>query len=172
MRFGRLSEQSKSRLAALSRPVKYTDSVEPTELYVQAASLKMNFPYFWSCRFPTKRGVHFANESRLAKLSGPAHDFRCIDQAGTDDKDQRITLQQAKTQLDRCVLAPETMTLKVGCLILPNIFQNGLTSPTLGRCTSDAGQGMEALPIYNTPSYTRIECRAGGARQWFGGKDN
>jgi len=32
MRFGKLSEQNKSRLGVLSRQVKYTDSVEPTEL--------------------------------------------------------------------------------------------------------------------------------------------
>ena len=37
MRFGRLSQQNKSRLTALSREVKYTDSVEPTELYVTTA---------------------------------------------------------------------------------------------------------------------------------------
>lgn len=34
MRFGKLSEQNKSRLIALSRQVAYRDSVEPTELYV------------------------------------------------------------------------------------------------------------------------------------------
>ena len=33
MRFGRLSEQNRSRLLLLSREVKYSDSVEPTELY-------------------------------------------------------------------------------------------------------------------------------------------
>ena len=37
MRFGKLSEQSKSRLMVLSRQVKYTDSVEPTELCVPVA---------------------------------------------------------------------------------------------------------------------------------------
>ena len=44
MRFGRLSEQNKSRLVALSRQVKYTDSVEPTELYVPAISSGRRFP--------------------------------------------------------------------------------------------------------------------------------
>lgn len=122
MRFGKLSEQSKSRLTALSRQVKYTDSVEPTELYVWAAFLGKRSPYFWFCRFPTKREVQFANESRLAKLSGLAHTFRCTDHAGIDDKDQDITPQQAKAQLDRCILAPEAMTLKVGLSTVLNTF--------------------------------------------------
>lgn len=82
----------------------------------------------------------------MAKLSGPARTFRCVDHTGEDDKGQPVTPQQAKLLVDRCVLAPETMTLKVGCLLLLNIFQNGLTSPTLDRRTSDVGQGAKALP--------------------------
>ena len=127
MRFGKLSEQSKSRLTALSRQVKYTDSVEPTELYAPLTFSGRCLAEFWVRRFPTKREVQFANESRLAKLSGPARTFRCTDHSGEDDKNQHITLQQANVLLNRCVLAPEAMTLKVGRLILLNIFPNGLT---------------------------------------------
>ena len=163
MRFGKLSEQSKSRLAALSRQVKYTDSVEPTELCVPVAFSGRCLAGFWVHRFPTKREVQFANESRLAKLGGMARTFRSVDHAGNDDKDQYITPQQAKTLLDRCVLAPETMTLKVRRLSVLNIFLNGLTSPTLGWCTSDVDQGAEAHLPYNTCSYTRTECRARSA---------
>lgn len=146
MRFGRLSERSKSRLTALSRQVNYTDSVEPTELCVSVAFSGMCSAESWVHRFPTKREVHFANESRLAKLSGPARTFRCADHAGEDDKGQPVTSQQAKVIVDRCVLAPETMTLKVGRLPFLNIFPNGLTSPTLDWCTSDVGQGTKASP--------------------------
>ncbi|KAF9650728.1 hypothetical protein BDM02DRAFT_1305111 [Thelephora ganbajun] len=119
MRFGRLSEQNKTLLVALSREVKYTDSVEPTEL------------------FPTKREVQFANESRLAKLSGPGHSFHSVDHAGKDDKDQYITPQQAKSQLDRCVLAPETMTLKVGAqvMLIKNVVQGILVNGSVGKVT-------------------------------------
>ena len=171
MRFGRLSEQSKSRLAALSRQVTYTDSVEPTELYVPAAFSGGCFPYIWLRRFPTKREVLAANGSRLAKLSGQARTFQSTDRAGMDDKDQYLTPPQAKAQLDRCVLAPDTMTLKVGTLTL-NTFPNCPTSPTSGWCTGNADQGAGEHLIRNARSYAQIERRARSARQRFGGKSH
>lgn len=128
MRFGKLSEQNKTRLGALSRQVKYTDSVEPTELYVPTAPLGVRLPDRRFYRFPTKREVLHANGSRLAKLSGLAHTFQSVDRGGIDDKDQLISIQQAKAQLDRCVLAPETMTLKVRRHGPLDIFPNCPTS--------------------------------------------
>jgi hypothetical protein len=113
VRFANLSDQSKARLAALSREVRYTDSVEPTELYVPASFLGRLPPIYWFPRFPTKREVQFANESRLVRLSGPKHTFNATDHAGRDDKDRGVTLQQARTLLDRSVLAPQSMVLKV-----------------------------------------------------------
>lgn len=136
LRFGKLSERSKSRLMALSRQPEYPDPVEPTELYVPVASLGRCLAEFWFRRFPTKREVQFANDGRLAKLRGMARTFRCDDHAGTDDKEQVITLDQAKSQLNRCVLAPEAMALKVGC---PNSsISNGPTFQTLGRRAGNA----------------------------------
>lgn len=73
----------------------------------------LNSPLPDYCRFPTKREVQFANESRLTKLSCPAHTFHSTDHAGKDDQDRVVTLQQAEGQLDRCVLAPKAITLKV-----------------------------------------------------------
>jgi ATP-dependent DNA helicase PIF1 len=139
MRFGKLSSQNKSRLVALSRQVRYRDSVEPTELYAPATLLERHS--FDRCfyRFPTKREVQFANDSRLGKLTGPPHTFRAMDSPGKDDKDQYITYQQATSQLDRCVLAPEVMTLKVGNSTLRT--SNGLTPLALDRRTGDVDQG-------------------------------
>lgn len=114
MRFGKLSAQNQSRLKALSRQVRYRDLVEPTELYAPATLLERCSSDHCFSRFPTKREVQFANDSRLSKLTGPVHTFRATDQPGKNDKDQYITYQQATAQLDRCVLAPELMTLKVG----------------------------------------------------------
>ena len=168
MRFGKLSERSKSRLMALSRQPEYSDPVEPTELYVPVASLGRCLAKFRFRRFPTKREVQFANDSRLAKLRGVARTFRCRDHPGTDDKDLDITLDQAKSVLNRYVLAPEAMALKVGCP--SSSTSNGPTSPTLGRRAGNADQGVEVVNLYSVRSDTQIERRARSARQWFSGE--
>ena len=170
MRFGKLSKQNKSRLMALSREVKYTDSVEPTELYVPVTSMWERVPICLFRRFPTKREVQFANESRLVKLGGTKHTFNADDTSGVDDKGRRITPQQAKAQLDRCVLAPESMVLRVGSTYALDLYPDGLILPTLGRCTGDADQGTERDPICNAHTYTRIEHRAGGTGERLSGK--
>ena len=87
-----------------------------------------------------------------------------------DDKDQPITPQQARALLDRCVLAPETMTLKVGNPTLLNTFLNCPPSPTSGWCAGDVDQGVEEHLGYNARSYPQIERRTRSARQRFGGK--
>ena len=168
MRFGKLSERSKSRLMALSREVKYPDSVEPTELYVPVAFSDGSWANRWFRRFPTKREVQFANDSRLSKLSGMTRTFRCNDHAGRDDKDQEITPEQAKSQLNKCVLAPETMALKVG-YPAPSI-SDGPTLPTLGRRAGNADQGTEVFHLRRARSDTQTERRARSARQRFGRK--
>jgi hypothetical protein len=170
MRFGKLSKQNKSRLTALSREVRYTDSVEPTELYVPGTSHGGDVLICCFRRFPTKREVQFSNESRLAKLTGPMHTFNAIDHPGIDDKGRDVPFQQAKVQLDRCVLAPESMTLKVRNTSALDIPLKGLILPTLGWCTGDVDQGTEGDPMCSTRSYTRIECRTGNIGQWLGGK--
>lgn len=170
MRFGRLSKQNKSRLMALSREVKYTDSVEPTELYVPEMPIGEHALIYLIRRFPTKREVQFANESRLNKLGGTKHTFNASDRAGVDDKGRDIPHQQAKAQLDRCVLAPETMILRVSGIPALEILPNGLMSPTLGRRTGDVDQGTKRDRICNTRSYTRIERRAGSTGQRLSGK--
>lgn len=168
MRFGKLSERSKSRLMALSRELKYPDSVEPTELYVLLAFLGRSRANWWFRSFPTKREVQFANDSRLAKLRGMARTFWCNDHAGQDDKEQQITPEQAKSQLNRCVLAPETMALKVG-YPTPSI-SNRPTLPALGRRAGNADQGVGAFHLPRIRSDAQIERRARSACQRFGRK--
>ncbi|KZT22126.1 hypothetical protein NEOLEDRAFT_1072215, partial [Neolentinus lepideus HHB14362 ss-1] len=94
LRIGQLSERIVDEFRQLSRPIIYTDGIEPTELY------------------PTRREVEGANRSRLLALPDPYHMYRAVDTPGYNDENKMISLNTMDRLLDRLV-AQKEITLKV-----------------------------------------------------------
>jgi hypothetical protein len=68
-------------------------------------------------RFPTRREVDNANNSRLSALSGLFHKYEAKDFAGYDSKDVKISHVQMERLLERLVAA-KVITLKVSTYLL------------------------------------------------------
>ena len=109
MREGRLSESSVKAFRNLSRPLKFEDMLDATEL------------------FPTRVEVERANHERLSLLQGKTFTFDAKDAGTEQDKVRRDKL------LSNC-MAPESITLKKGCqvMLIKNI-DDTLVNGSLGR---------------------------------------
>jgi hypothetical protein len=68
----------------------------------------------WS-RFPTKREVEKENHKRLDNLGGKPETYKATDRAGENHDGKAITQAEAVNVLNRNVIAPELLTLKVRC---------------------------------------------------------
>ncbi|KAH9945603.1 hypothetical protein B0H21DRAFT_694015 [Amylocystis lapponica] len=94
MRLGNMKPATIKAFQSLSRPVTYTDGIEPTELY------------------PIRREVDSANFSRLHKIPHPAHEYAATDSPGYDESGRPISRHRMEQLLERLV-APKTIVLKV-----------------------------------------------------------
>jgi hypothetical protein len=72
-------------------------------------------------RFPTRREVDNANNSRLIALSGVSHKYEAKDFAGYDSKDVKISPDQMERLLERLVAA-KAITLKVSAYFILHFF--------------------------------------------------
>ncbi|KZT67583.1 hypothetical protein DAEQUDRAFT_381722 [Daedalea quercina L-15889] len=94
LRFARLSPQIIADLKKLSRPITYTDGIEPTEL------------------FPVRAHAEGANLERLRQLNSPPKVFNAVDELGRDRQGRRRLQHEVQLALDRLV-AQEQVVLKV-----------------------------------------------------------
>jgi len=109
MREGRLTQSSIKAFQNLSRPLKFEDDLEATEL------------------FPTRNEVDRANSTRLHMLQGQSYTFDARDGGAIVDKLQRDKL------LSNC-MAPELTTLKKGAqvMLIKNVDES-LVNGSIGR---------------------------------------
>lgn len=101
MRVGAVSEPSFRLLNSLSRPIKHSDDVVPTEI------------------FPLRRFVDACNKRHLDRLAGDIITFDAKDTFGYDLNNVKISPSRGKEILDR-VVAP-VVQLKVSETISPRI---------------------------------------------------
>ncbi|OAX43616.1 hypothetical protein K503DRAFT_680770, partial [Rhizopogon vinicolor AM-OR11-026] len=99
MRFGKLGADSIQAFGSLSRPVKYSDGIGPTQLY------------------PTRAEVDRANQARLNSLPGDSIRYEATDTPGRDSNDNLVSLESMKRLLERLV-AQQVIHLKVVLLLL------------------------------------------------------
>ncbi|EGO28447.1 hypothetical protein SERLADRAFT_458857, partial [Serpula lacrymans var. lacrymans S7.9] len=83
MRFGKLDPKSVEAFRKLSRPVKYTDGIGPTQLY------------------PTRKEVDLANSQRLRELPDQIIRYPAADSPGRDSNGRPISHEQMGRLLER-----------------------------------------------------------------------
>ncbi|KAF5375013.1 hypothetical protein D9758_000091 [Tetrapyrgos nigripes] len=115
MRLGQLEERYKQILNGLSRPLVYSDGIEPTYL------------------FPLRAQVEGCNRQRLRELPTPEVTYQAMDSAGVDVYGKEISRADAFKLLDRLV-SPQTVTLKEGAqvMLIQNVG-NGLVNGSCGK---------------------------------------
>ncbi|GAA5839577.1 hypothetical protein JCM9279_005984 [Rhodotorula babjevae] len=121
MRFGRLSTASIQKFKGLARQPKYTDSLEPTEL------------------FPMRNEVDRANQNRLRALPGEETVFKAED--GLND--HRPQADKSKNTYLSNFMAPETLVLKVGAQVM--LIKNLDTTLVNGTVGTVVGFGVPEL---------------------------
>ena len=111
MRYGIIGEEDEDRFLSLSRPLHYSDGIEPTELYVCFLDFITNCQ-LRRPRFPLRSEVERANATRLAGLPGPSNTYEALDIPGWDSRGNRLTRERTERLCDRLV-ALKRITLKV-----------------------------------------------------------
>lgn len=116
MRLGELTPSMCRELSNLSRPVKYTDGIEPTELY------------------PTRREVDFANKKRLESLKGCYHMYKARDLIHEKAlAEARLRKEDAIRMLDNNTMGTPQLLLRHDCqVMLLRNQDNGLVNGSLG----------------------------------------
>lgn len=117
MRFGDLKPMMVEKFKKLSRPVVYSDGIEPTELWVYLFVFLAWLDGFLISRYPIRNEVKSANESRLMQLRTEPHTFVALDIPGEDD-DGRVPSRDVVARLLERLVAPQTLTLKVGAQVM------------------------------------------------------
>lgn len=112
MRFGELDAKATEDFKKLSRPVKYTDGIGPTQLYGFIGIILVDRRLCSISRYPTRREVDNANETRLKQLPDTIHVYQSLDVPGLDSKRERVSQQAMERLLERLVAA-KTVSLKV-----------------------------------------------------------
>ncbi|KAH9891032.1 PIF1-like helicase-domain-containing protein [Cubamyces lactineus] len=129
MRYGRMNTATTKAFRDLSRTVKYTDGIEPTELY------------------PTRQEVDSANSQRLKQLPDASRLYHALDLPGRDEEGHQYPPLRIERAL-RDVIVPKVLALK-------NIIQGLLVNGSIGRVDSDAPNapgGSQARMPTSTPS--------------------
>jgi len=128
MRFGQMSASTIEEFKRLSRAVKYSDGIGPTQLY------------------PTRLQVDQANETRLHRLPGDAHTYQSMDLPGYDSKGEKVSEQTMERILER-LIASKTISLKVGAqvMLIKNLIQGQLVNGSVGQVIafSTTGEAQE-----------------------------
>lgn len=116
MRLGELTPAMCRELSNLSRTVKYTDGIEPTELY------------------PTRREVDFANKKRLESLKGCYHMYKPRDLIHEKAlAEARLRKEDAIRMLDTNTMSTPQLLLRHDCqVMLLRNQDNGLVNGSLG----------------------------------------
>lgn len=112
MRHGQIDGQTAAQFYKLSRPIQYSDGLDPCELYVLCFREINRCIAYLTSSFPLREQVHEANQTKLRRIIGTPHPYEAIDVAGHDIRNNQISIVQAKKLLDR-LIAPETIELKV-----------------------------------------------------------
>ncbi|KAF8912955.1 hypothetical protein CPB84DRAFT_490815 [Gymnopilus junonius] len=115
MRHGMLNTDDVHCLQSLSRPLHYSDGIEPSQL------------------FPLRREVESCNNSRLKELPGPKHNYPAMDHAGYDIYGNPIERESAELLLDR-INALSIISLKAGAqvMLIQNVEQGSLVNGSQG----------------------------------------
>lgn len=115
MRYGRMNAATTKAFRDLSRTVKYTDGIEPTELYVPHSLLSetMLSPH----RYPTRQEVDSANSQRLKQLPDASRLYHALDLPGRDEEGHRYPPLRIERAL-RDVIVPKVLALKVGAQVM------------------------------------------------------
>ncbi|KAI0336180.1 hypothetical protein GY45DRAFT_1238914 [Cubamyces sp. BRFM 1775] len=99
MRYGRMNAETTKAFRDLSRPVTYTDGIEPTELY------------------PTRQEVDSANSHRLKQLPENSRLYHALDLPGRDEEGHKYPPLRIERAL-RDVIVPKVLALKVGAQVM------------------------------------------------------
>jgi ATP-dependent DNA helicase PIF1 len=110
LRHGQPDGSTSAQFEDLSRPIYYSDGLEPCELYVISyrRSIGCNQPG----SFPLREQVREANEIRLHRLTGKFQTYVASDIPGCNMYNNPISMDKSKKLLDR-LIAPEMIELKV-----------------------------------------------------------
>jgi len=116
MRFGQMDASAIEAFKKLSRPVKYTDGIGPTQLY------------------PTRHEVDKANETQLNRLPDSAHTYQSMDLPGHNAKGERVSQQTMERLLERLITS-KTISLKIGAqvMLVKNLIQGSLVNGSVGQ---------------------------------------
>ncbi|TFK57647.1 hypothetical protein OE88DRAFT_1620188 [Heliocybe sulcata] len=95
LRIGKVTEEIVDELRQLSRPVTYTDGIEPTELY------------------PLRRDVEIANHNRLTALPTSEMRYLAVDARQDGNKGYKISLEAMERALGRLVAQQEVVLKNV-----------------------------------------------------------
>lgn len=135
MRLGRLSDASIAVFRGLSRPLKYADGLQATEL------------------FPTRQEVDAANNSKMRQLSGAERKFVATDSGSITDVEHRTKL------LSTC-MAPQVICLKENSqvMLIKNI-DDSLVNGSLGRVVGFMSEKTFDM-AQDDPDALTIETRA------------
>ena len=141
MRFGVMSSETIAAFTKLSRPIHYTDGIDPCALY------------------PTRGEVTSHNNAELAKLPGGLETYVAHDTCGKDSNGKPTT-EARREQILSNLVCEKFLKLKVK-VFARRLFDVGLTT-SLGRRTGDVSQGMFVRPpllsstCLTTPLTSRI----------------
>lgn len=115
-RSGQLEDWHVQEFFKLSREVKYSDGISPTQL------------------FPLKSQVELCNKTHLDVLPGEVMTYPAMDSRGFNMYGERIPVDAAGRLLERLV-APREISLKVGAqvMLLRNLLQGKLVNGSLGK---------------------------------------
>lgn len=120
MRFGKLNPDTIDRFYKLSRPVTYTDGIEPTGLY------------------STRMEVNAANMDRLRRLPGPGKVYQARDRSGIDSKGKHVSEKTMDELLEKRTIAPKDIELRIGAqvMLIKNLVQGVLVNGSVGNVTA------------------------------------
>ncbi|KAG8984659.1 hypothetical protein FRB94_010972 [Tulasnella sp. JGI-2019a] len=144
MRFGGLTDKSIKRFKALSRPIRYDDGIEPTEL------------------FPRREDVERANKARMNQLKGKRVVLRSIDGGILTDPQQREKILanfMAPHELDICVDS-QVMLIKN----MDETLANGSMGRVIGFCDPAIFKGVTTDGKIDTVEETYDATTAAGKK--------
>lgn len=111
MRYGHLEPETVQKFQQLSRPVKYDDGIEPTDL-LSSFGLFFFISVLMASRFPTRYEVDTCNIRRLKGLDCDLHKYEARDVPGCDINGKQIPWSIVERLVERLV-SPKFVELKV-----------------------------------------------------------
>lgn len=73
-------------------------------------------------RYPTRKEVETCNLNRLNSIDAIAHEYKAVDRPGYDENGKQYPYEKMHKLLDKQLIAPKLITLKVVCPVSSALF--------------------------------------------------